>query len=152
MAACSSARFPTTRRGSISRSRAVRRRSLLSNSGAPTWRRTTDSLLGGGTRSSCKRGHAAKHVQDVAVVGGTVKTHLTHIYDKLNIHSRTELLEIVYDAEAGRGRYDPFRCFPSGYRTVRISLVRLGIGRHVPLCLGRIFSSVRSWNRRRRIV
>ncbi|MEQ3363085.1 helix-turn-helix transcriptional regulator [Raoultibacter massiliensis] len=34
---------------------------------------------------------------------GTVKTHLTHIYDKLNIHSRTELLEIVYDAEAGRG-------------------------------------------------
>ncbi len=35
---------------------------------------------------------------------GTVKTHLTHIYDKLNIHSRTELLEIVYDAEAGRGQ------------------------------------------------
>lgn len=34
---------------------------------------------------------------------GTVKTHLTHIYDKLNIHSRTELLEIVYDAEVGRG-------------------------------------------------
>ncbi|OUO89663.1 hypothetical protein B5F41_12480 [Gordonibacter sp. An232A] len=30
---------------------------------------------------------------------GTVKTHLTHIYTKLDIHSRAELLAIAYGAE-----------------------------------------------------
>ncbi|OUO89431.1 hypothetical protein B5F40_11145 [Gordonibacter sp. An230] len=33
---------------------------------------------------------------------GTIKTHLTHIYSKLNIHSRSELLEIAYGV-GGRG-------------------------------------------------
>lgn len=33
---------------------------------------------------------------------GTIKTHLTHIYSKLDIHSRSELLEIAYGV-GGRG-------------------------------------------------
>lgn len=32
---------------------------------------------------------------------GTIKTHLTHIYSKLDIHSRSELLAIAYDAKDG---------------------------------------------------
>lgn len=34
---------------------------------------------------------------------GTVKTHLTHIYDKLDIHSRAELLDIAYGSEKSEG-------------------------------------------------
>lgn len=34
---------------------------------------------------------------------GTIKTHLMHIYTKLDIHSRSELLAIVYDAKDGKG-------------------------------------------------
>lgn len=34
---------------------------------------------------------------------GTVKTHLTHIYNKLDIHSRAELLNITYGTEAPKG-------------------------------------------------
>ena len=35
--------------------------------------------------------------------GGTIKTYLTHIYSKLDIHSHSELLVIVYDAKDGKG-------------------------------------------------
>lgn len=34
---------------------------------------------------------------------GTIKTHLTHIYSKLDIHSRSELLEIAYGVGGRRG-------------------------------------------------
>lgn len=33
---------------------------------------------------------------------GTVKTHLTHIYKKLGIHTQAELLDIAYDTGGGR--------------------------------------------------
>ena len=32
---------------------------------------------------------------------GTVKTHLTHIYKKLGIHTQSELLDIAYDTGKG---------------------------------------------------
>ena len=34
---------------------------------------------------------------------GTIKTHLTHIYSKLDIHSRSELLDIAYGREGNDG-------------------------------------------------
>lgn len=52
-------------------------------------------LVKGDTRQDmCKSLHLSE---------GTIKTHLTHIYSKLDIHSRSELLEIAYGIEEREG-------------------------------------------------
>ena len=50
-------------------------------------------LVKGATRQSmCRELHLSE---------GTVKTHLTHIYKKLGIHTQSELLDIAYDTGKG---------------------------------------------------
>jgi len=41
-------------------------------------------------------GHGSKAIQDKLVVSSaTVKTHLRHIYEKGDVHSRTDILELI---------------------------------------------------------
>lgn len=42
--------------------------------------------------------------QELHLSEGTVKTHLTHIYKKLGIHTQAELLAIAYDTGDSKGR------------------------------------------------
>jgi DNA-binding CsgD family transcriptional regulator len=41
--------------------------------------------------------------QELHLADGTVKTHTTHIYAKMQVHSRQELLDLVLEARGGNG-------------------------------------------------
>lgn len=49
------------------------------------------------------KGHNAAYIQDkLCISRSTAKTHISHIYRKLNIHNQQELLAMVEDARDGR--------------------------------------------------
>lgn len=42
------------------------------------------------------KGHSVKHIQETLVITyHTAKSHANHIYKKLGVHSREELIELV---------------------------------------------------------
>ena len=41
-------------------------------------------------------GHGAKSIEEKLVLSSaTVRTHIRHIYEKLDVHSRAELIELL---------------------------------------------------------
>ena len=50
------------------------------------------------------KGRSMNHIKDELVVSeGTAKTHIRHVYRKLNVHSRHELVEIIESTDVGVG-------------------------------------------------
>lgn len=54
--------------------------------------------------SMLAEGYSRTHIRDALVISeGTVKAHVAHIYQKLGVHSKDELLDLIGTARQGSG-------------------------------------------------